>query len=438
MQALAATALDLGVDMHEICQVAAAVDQRDARARWAVVAAQHDPAALRAALATVSQLDLPDAVSEVTRRLEVAEQRALAGLQAAMQGQPSAQRVAGVLLRVVACDARVALCVSNNRAALYPCIQTAAVAEARALGLEQPAQQTAAWLVAQQARLTAAMENAAHNSAAAFAAAVDAAAEAGVDTSTIGSARAAFSASCHTALAALQDAAASKNAGQLYQALRNAQRKGVVGATGGGVLDAFMRRRRAAAAHVVEAIRKGGATLQAAVETASQLGLDVHAAAQAARTLLAAAAYRTLHDAPSIQQPSQLHADALAAWRAAADWAAQHPHPPTPPSQSPAASPRVAPSWMLRLLGRAAQGAALPTLRVLSLANQHLRGCEGLPALVPALEMLDVCGNQLTSLQGAHITGLYALYALRMRTYPCWQGCKGASNCTRSLLHTTA
>lgn len=96
VQALATEALQLGVPACDVQHVINAVERRDARARWAVVAAREDAHAVRAAHTTATRLELHDAVAETTTRWSVLVQRAQSDIRAAMHGRVSARRVHGM------------------------------------------------------------------------------------------------------------------------------------------------------------------------------------------------------------------------------------------------------------------------------------------------------------------------------------------------------
>lgn len=251
--------------------------------------------------------------------------------------------------------------------------------------------------------MAAAVQQAAQGSAATFAAAVDKATEAGVDAAIITAARADFAASCDAALQALHASAAAEGASAVSRALRVVQVKGVCK---GHALDVFVRRRRAAVEAVLGAMRSNDReALDAAVHGAAWLGMDaVQAAAQAAARLQA-----SLH-APASRlvthgQPPRFQG-LLKAWRAwsALPQSAQQPSTPPCVDQQPVPATKddalVPPTWLLRLLRRAAHGAALQSVCVLNLTGQRCECLPPLASLLPALQVLDVSGNHLTCLQG--------------------------------------
>ena len=99
--ALVTSALGLGAAKDDVERVLQAAQERDARARWAVVAAKDNPTALQHAHTAAVQLQLDDAAMEAAARLDMVKQRVSAALCGAMQGRVSAQRVHGAAVLVV-------------------------------------------------------------------------------------------------------------------------------------------------------------------------------------------------------------------------------------------------------------------------------------------------------------------------------------------------
>lgn len=289
-------------------------------------------------------------------------------------------------------------------------------------------------------------EAAAQGSAGAFAAAVDDATEAGVPPAAIAAARSAFAASCQTALHALRAAALHGGAEDVRAALRAVERTGLRGS-----VDAFALRRQAAVKKLVDAIGcSDDAALDAAVATARWLGLHrgcllVHTARKLQAVISSGCgAIPTGPQHPLCEQPlSPIWPRVLAAWRAAAastpcqdPLSTDHTYLAQRPLLGAAQVPAVPPSWLLRLLRRTAHGAPLPTLTVVNLANQRMCSVEGLSAVLPALQMLDLSGNHLTGLQGGaapktasqYICIYVAVYTVQWGfccVVSSTQGCKG-------------
>lgn len=286
-------------------------------------------------------------------------------------------------------------------------LPTGAVSAARALGMEQAAHEASCYLAAQQQRLETELHAAANRSAAAFAAAVDDAIDAGVPRAAIACARAAFAATCRTALAALHDAAAHGSAADVISALYTVECKG-----GHGNVHMFLQRRRAVAQQLVDELARGNQanepSLDALVAAASNLGLQhVPALVQTARKLLTAVSSQPLKTGPSLEISPQTWQHVVAAWRAASERKPRHRlvcgSSDTVRHVFPAAAPPAAvppPLWLMRVLRRAAHGASLPTVRLLNLTHQRVGTVQGLSDALPALHMLDVSGNHLTTLQG--------------------------------------